>query len=109
MEKLTLIQNDPWLKPYSDAIEGRYHRTIEKEKTLTCGGKQTLAEFASGYLYFGLHRTEDGWVFREWAPHATAIYLIGTRSQPSRRPCRRPASRRRRDGGESRRTRRNLV
>lgn len=78
MEKLTLIQNDPWLKPYSDAIEGRYHRTIEKEKTLTCGGKQTLAEFASGYLYFGLHRTEDGWVFREWAPHATAIYLIGT-------------------------------
>ena len=37
MEKLTLIQNDPWLKPYSDAIEGRYHRVIEKEKTLTCG------------------------------------------------------------------------
>ena len=35
MEKLTLIQNDPWLKPYSDAIEGRYHRVIEKEKTLT--------------------------------------------------------------------------
>ncbi|KAA6306348.1 1 4-alpha-glucan branching enzyme GlgB, partial [termite gut metagenome] len=40
--------------------------------------KQTLSEFASGYLYFGLHRTKDGWIFREWAPNATQIYLIGT-------------------------------
>lgn len=78
MKKLALIQNDPWLKPYSDAIEGRYRRVAEKEKALTCGGKQTLAEFASGYLYFGLHRTAEGWVFREWAPNATAIYLTGT-------------------------------
>ncbi len=26
---------------------------------------------------YGLHRTNEGWVFREWAPNATAIYLLG--------------------------------
>ena len=78
MESLNLIKNDPWLAPYKEAIEGRYQYVIDKEKSLTNKGKQTLSEMASGYLYFGLHKTNKGWVFREWAPNATAIYLIGT-------------------------------
>ncbi len=77
MESLNLIKNDPWLSPYKDAIEGRYNYTRNKEQSLTSNGKLTLSEFASGYLFFGLHRTAEGWVFREWAPHATSIYLIG--------------------------------
>jgi 1,4-alpha-glucan branching enzyme len=75
---LKLIKNDPWLKPYADAIEGRYKYTIEKEAALTNGGKMSLSDFASGYLYFGLHKTAKQWVFREWAPNATDIYLVGT-------------------------------
>ena len=51
---------------------------LKKEAELTNKGKQTLSDFASGYLYFGLHRTDNGWVFREWAPNATQIFLIGT-------------------------------
>lgn len=78
MESLNLIINDPWLAPYEAAIEGRYQYVIDKEKSLTNNGKLTLSEMASGYLYFGLHKTTKGWVFREWAPNATAIYLIGT-------------------------------
>ena len=78
MESLNLIKNDPWLAPYESAIEGRYQYVIDKEKSLTNNGKQTLSEMASGYLYFGLHKTAKGWIFREWAPNATAIYLIGT-------------------------------
>ncbi|MDR3194685.1 MAG: alpha amylase C-terminal domain-containing protein [Tannerella sp.] len=77
MEKLNLIQNDPWLSPFEDAIAGRYRYALWKERDLTDGGTQTLSDFASGYLYFGMHRTPDGWVFREWAPNATAIYLTG--------------------------------
>jgi 1,4-alpha-glucan branching enzyme len=77
MNKFKLITNDPWLTPYSKVIEGRYMRAVEKEAELTDGGRQTLAGFASGYLYFGLHRTPEGWVLREWAPNATAVYLIG--------------------------------
>jgi len=77
MESLKLIVNDPWLEPYKAAIEGRYQYALEKEKELT-EGNQTLSEMASGHLYFGLHKTASGWVFREWAPNATAVYLIGT-------------------------------
>ncbi len=77
MTPLQLIQDDPWLEPYRDAIEGRYKYFLSKEKQLTQQGKISLGDFASGYLYFGLHPTLDGWVFREWAPNATAIYMIG--------------------------------
>ena len=78
MESLNLIKNDPWLAPYEEAIQGRYQYVIDRERSLTNKGKMTLSDFASGYLYFGLHKTTKGWIFREWAPHATAIYLIGT-------------------------------
>ncbi len=74
--KLKLIENDPWLEPFSAAIEGRHQRVLDKERELT-GGKISLTEFASGHMYFGLHRTRKGWVFREWAPNAKDIYLIG--------------------------------
>lgn len=74
-EVLNIIKNDPWLEPYSDAITGRHNFAIQKEKELV--GKRTLDEFATGYLYFGLHLTPEGWVLREWAPNATAIYLVG--------------------------------
>ena len=50
MESLNLIKNDPWLAPYKEAIEGRYQYVIDKEKSLTNKGKQTLSEMASGYL-----------------------------------------------------------
>ena len=73
---LKIIENDPWLTPYSGAIEGRHDHALWRESQLT-GGKMSLKDFASGYLYYGLQRTEGGWVFREWAPNATDIYLIG--------------------------------
>ena len=78
METLNLIKNDPWLEPFEDAIKGRHQHALDKEAELTNKGKQTLSDFASGYLYFGLHRTADGWVFREWAPNATEIFMVGT-------------------------------
>ena len=65
METLNLIKNDPWLEPFEDAIKGRHQHVLDKEAELTNKGKQTLSDFASGYLYFGLHRTADGWIFRE--------------------------------------------
>ena len=75
--KLRLVKNDPWLEPFENAINGRHMHVMDKMKELTNNGRKTLSEFASGHLYFGLHRTDKGWVFREWAPNATEIYLIG--------------------------------
>ena len=75
---LKLIKNDKWLEPYADAIEGRHLHAMEKENELTRKGKISLSDFATGHLYFGLHRTANGgWVLREWAPNATEIYMIG--------------------------------
>lgn len=76
MKILPFVQNDPYLKPFAEAIYGRYEYALEVEKRLLTDS-HSLSEFASGYLFFGLHRLTDGWVFREWAPNATAIYLIG--------------------------------
>ena len=76
--KLALITNDGWLEPFADAINGRHQHAVEKEAELTDHGSKSLSEFASGYLYFGLHHTGKGWTLREWAPNATHIYLVGT-------------------------------
>lgn len=74
---MKIVENDPWLKPYESAIEGRHDHALWRERQLTEDGKRTLSEFAQGYKYYGLHRSDCGWVFREWAPNATEIYLIG--------------------------------
>ena len=39
--------------------------------------KKGLSDFADGYLYFGFHKKADGWVYREWAPNAQSVFLIG--------------------------------
>ncbi len=78
MEKLEFIKNDPWLEPYAGIIEQRHEQALKKEAELTNDGQVGLKDFADGHLYFGLHRTGDGWAFREWAPNATEIYLTGT-------------------------------
>ncbi len=72
---LKLVQSDPYLLPYASAIQGRYDYAVSKEQQLT--GGTPLQDWADGYLYFGLHHTEEGWVLREWAPNATAVYVKG--------------------------------
>lgn len=74
---LKLLRNDKYLAEYAPAINGRHQSALDKIAELTNGGKTTLSDFATGYLYFGLHKVEKGWVIREWAPNATEIYLIG--------------------------------
>ena len=73
---LRLIKNDPDLAPYAEAINGRHDEAVRKMAEIT-GGTNNLSEFASGYLYFGLHKTEEGWVLREWAPNAIDIFVVG--------------------------------
>lgn len=71
-----LVQGDKWLEPFSETIINRIQEADEKEKELV--GDGALVDFASGHKYFGIHKTNDGWVIREWAPNATFIYLVGT-------------------------------
>ena len=77
VKHIGLVKNDGYLEPFEEAIKGRHENVVRKIAQLTGNGKQTLSDFANGYEYFGLHRTPKGWVFREWAPNATDIYLVG--------------------------------
>ncbi|MGD8888173.1 MAG: alpha amylase C-terminal domain-containing protein [Desulfobacterales bacterium] len=76
----SLLERDPYLKPYKTILHQRLSNIIAAEKRLT-EGKITLADFASGHEYFGLHFVGDQWIFREWAPNASQIFLIGDRTQ----------------------------
>ena len=86
-KKLNILKNDPWLEPYAAAIEGRHQDAVRKERELLAGGAKNLVDFANAHKYFGLHRLSDGsWIFREWAPNATAITLVGDFSGWEERP-----------------------
>ena len=75
MKSLKLIQSDSYLQPFAEAIEGRYNYALQREKELTNGVK--LSDWANGHMYYGLHKVGKKWIIREWAPNATAIYLVG--------------------------------
>ena len=74
-----LLDKDPHLKPYEEIIRRRLTSIHETQKHLT-RGEMSLSDFSSGHEYFGLHLSDNEWVFREWAPNATAIYLVGEMS-----------------------------
>ena len=80
-----LLSRDPLLAPYEPVLRRRQRRIGETEHWLT-GGAMTLADFASGHEFFGLRREGGEWIFREWAPNAERIYLIGEMSGWSERP-----------------------
>ncbi len=76
---------DPLLAPYESHLRRRVARVAATLERLT-GGRSSLWDFASGHEYFGLHYRCGRWVFREWAPNATAIFLVGEFNGWRRRP-----------------------
>ena len=88
-QHLPIVARDPYLAPYEYALQARAEYAARKEAellgeptpTLPKGKEKdhALADWASGYLYFGLHhdRANKQWILREWAPNATAIYIKG--------------------------------
>ncbi len=83
--RLNVTVDDPLLEPFLPVICRRHEKSVLKELEFT-GREKRLVDVFNNHLYFGLHRTEEGgWVFREWAPHATAIYLIGETNEWQKR------------------------
>ena len=79
------LRDDSFLNPYRDALRARTERIRDLEHRLA--GDGTLADFASAHEYYGLHRDlAGGWVFRELAPNATAMWLVGDFSEWKRLP-----------------------
>src|SRR5712691_9957614 len=75
-----LISLDPWLEPYAHRIEERDARYRAARARIDEHGG-LLGPLSQGHQYFGFNRGErDGkpgiW-YREWAPAARALRLVG--------------------------------
>ena len=75
-EKKYIFDADPYLLPFKEKILERHERIEACRKKISVGG--SLSAGLNNHLYYGLHRDAGGgWIFREWAPNASRIYLIG--------------------------------
>jgi 1,4-alpha-glucan branching enzyme len=70
------LQTDPYLSDFRSSVERRLEKIFTTRRRLV-SDNESLADFAAGHEFFGLHFRDNQWVFREWAPNAEAIYLIG--------------------------------
>lgn len=70
-----ILEIDPWIKNYKNDIDLRMSE-YEKQKQRLVGDK-SLKDFANGHQYYGIHKVKGGWIYREWAPNAKGLYLIG--------------------------------
>lgn len=75
-QQYRILEIDPYLNPFAGDIELRMNYYKNTRRKLI-NDDQLLTSFANGHYYFGFHATENGWVYREWAPNAQEISLIG--------------------------------
>lgn len=75
MTKKLFYENDEYLLPYEAEIKSVFNLSKDLEFKLT-NGKVELKDFANGHLYFGLQKSDETLIFREWAPNAKSIFLI---------------------------------
>ena len=76
MKPKMIYDTDPYLMPFKEAIDARHGRIAACRDRFAVDG--SLAAGINNHLYYGLHREADGsWVFREWAPNATSMWLVG--------------------------------
>ena len=71
-----ILELNPQLQSFAGDIDLRMF-LYRATKGRILGENQTLNDFANAHNYYGFHRTEDGWVYREWAPSAYQLYLTG--------------------------------
>lgn len=78
VEKLPIIQEDPWLDPYVYEVYNRFDRYKKARKEIE-DAEGSLLNFATGHYYYGINfdKEKNGWAYREWAPAAHNLYLIG--------------------------------
>lgn len=81
-----ILKIDPFLEPFESDINLRMENYKKTKKALLKKG-QKLKDFASGYEYFGFHKTKEGWTYREWAPAAEEMYLTGDFNEWDTKAC----------------------
>ena len=80
-----ILIEDPWLNPYEEEVKNRLIRFESREKDII-EQAGSLAQFADAYHYLGVNYdvVQKGWWYREWAPGAHQLSLIGDFNQWNR-------------------------
>ncbi len=73
---LRILETNPELKPFESDLKLRMSLLEEKRRQLLGKGK-SLGDFANAHRWYGFHRQDGGWVYREWAPAADQLFLTG--------------------------------
>jgi len=68
--------SDSYLVPYKERIDSRMAGVLSKRRGLA-GKRGRLSRMFNNHLFYKLHKEGGDWVFREWAPNAMSIYVIG--------------------------------
>ncbi len=73
-----IVQDDPWLTPYLDEISDRIVQFNFLVNDITKNFK-SLNKFSSAYRELGINysKKDKGWYYREWAPEAYSLSIIG--------------------------------
>ena len=85
-----VLELNPYLYPYQSYIDRRMELYRKTREWLAPDGEK-LSSVADMHEYYGFHRADGGWYYREWAPSAEQLYLTGDfnrwnkRSHPLRR------------------------
>lgn len=72
----SILKKCPELKPFAGDINLRM-KLYRKKRAQLLQNHASLKDFANAHAWYGFHKTKDGWVYREWAPAADAVYLTG--------------------------------
>lgn len=72
-----ILEIDSLLEKYYERDINLRMDNYNRMKTELLTDEQSLTDFANGAEYFGIHKTEGGWVYREWAPAAEAMFFMG--------------------------------
>jgi 1,4-alpha-glucan branching enzyme len=71
-----IYDSDPYIAPHKGWFEHKYHQFCDLLGQIEAN-EGSLYEFSLGYKKYGFNEDESGVWYREWAPNAKEMYLIG--------------------------------
>ncbi len=75
-----IVQYDPWLEPYAEKLRARHQHYLSMLKKFDVGGGLS-GDISHGHKFFGFtrgtHQGAQGIWYREWAPAAKSLSLVG--------------------------------
>ncbi|MEL6251241.1 MAG: alpha amylase C-terminal domain-containing protein [Bacteroidota bacterium] len=77
-KSIALVEDDPWLEPYLEDILARQKRCRDRQLEIK-KNYGSMRAFSKGHEYFGINfdAKAEGWWYREWAPAAERLSLVG--------------------------------